>query len=589
MRKRMVLLGSVVPFLAGGCGGLPGDYDPAFEGSASNADQVGQTSQAVDVGNWALGGNTLTETGRLGSNSNHAVEIKVNNLRALRIEPATVPNLIGGDTANAVTPGVTGAAIAGGGWPGGGFPNKVTDDAGFVGGGWQNQAGDNAGSTGNASAATVGGGYKNTASAMRATVGGGYLNKASGAFATVTGGQQNEATAENATVSGGSTNVATAIHTTIGGGTNNRATNLGVTIGGGKDNGASGTYNTVGGGEGNGASEQHSTVAGGLNNQAVAPHSFVGGGLDNLVGQSRGTVCGGARNQTHGQSGAIGGGHDNIVRGDGGTIGGGEFNSAGVEQLIYSYATVAGGSTNTASGVASAVGGGKENAALGANATIPGGFKNGAFGTNSFAAGKEAIADQNGCFVWGDNSAGSVTCGGANRWKTKATGGYYLYTDNTLQHVAVYTQQTSSWQYPSDRNAKQNVVSVRGADVLAKLASVPVSTWSYKADATHTKHMGPMAQDFHAAFKLGNSDRAIDTGDIVGVSLAAIKGLNEKVERLEADNFELVRRLDRLERQPSAHASMFGSREFGLAGLACALLGIWIGRRKRRGESILPA
>jgi trimeric autotransporter adhesin len=220
---------------------------------------------------------------------------------------------------------------------------------------------------------------------------------------------------------------------------------------------------------------------------------------------------------------------------------------------------------------------------------VPGGRGNEARGTGSLAAGARAIADFNGCFVWGDDSIGNVPCGAANRWKTKATGGYYLYTDTNLNHGAVYTQSTSAWQYVSDRNAKENFDPVRGGDVLEKLADVPVSTWSFKSDSTHTKHMGPMAQDFHAAFKLGNSDRAIDTGDIIGVSIAAIKGLNDKVETLESENLELVRRLERLEGQPSAHAGMIGTRDLGLAGLVCAVLGIWIGRKKRRGEGILPS
>jgi hypothetical protein len=66
-----------------------------------------------------------------------------------------------------------------------------------------------------------------------------------------------------------------------------------------------------------------------------------------------------------------------------------------------------------------------------------------------------------------------------------------------------------------------------------------------------------MAQDFHAAFGLGESDRTITTVDADGVALAAIQGLNEKVEvrsqkgevsiqKLEAENAELRRSLAEL-------------------------------------------
>jgi hypothetical protein len=108
--------------------------------------------------------------------------------------------------------------------------------------------------------------------------------------------------------------------------------------------------------------------------------------------------------------------------------------------------------------------------------------------------------------------------------------------------------------YPSDRNAKKGFVPVNEVDVLKRVASLPMSTWTFKTDSSGTRHMGPMAQDFHAAFGLGGSEHAIDTGDVIGVSVAAIQGLNKKVASLEAksgkidaENQELRRGLDRLE------------------------------------------
>ena len=53
------------------------------------------------------------------------------------------------------------------------------------------------------------------------------------------------------------------------------------------------------------------------------------------------------------------------------------------------------------------------------------------------------------------------------------------------------------------------------------------------------RHLSPMAQDFHAAFGLnGTDDKHIATVDEGGVALAAIQGLNEKVEsgKQKADN-----------------------------------------------------
>jgi hypothetical protein len=55
-----------------------------------------------------------------------------------------------------------------------------------------------------------------------------------------------------------------------------------------------------------------------------------------------------------------------------------------------------------------------------------------------------------------------------------------------------------------------------------------------------------MAQDFHAAFGLGTDERHIATVDADGVALAAIQGLNEKVEAKNAEITELKRELESL-------------------------------------------
>ncbi len=43
-----------------------------------------------------------------------------------------------------------------------------------------------------------------------------------------------------------------------------------------------------------------------------------------------------------------------------------------------------------------------------------------------------------------------------------------------------------------------------------------------------------MAQDFHALFPLNDNDKMLDGGDLHSVALAAIQGLNQKVEEKEA-------------------------------------------------------
>ena len=86
----------------------------------------------------------------------------------------------------------------------------------------------------------------------------------------------------------------------------------------------------------------------------------------------------------------------------------------------------------------------------------------------------------------------------------------------------------------SDRTTKTDIFGVEPDEVLAKVDSLPISTWRYKGDAADVHHLGPMAQDFAAAFGLGADDRHIAPLDAAGVGLAAIQALNRKVGEKQA-------------------------------------------------------
>ena len=183
--------------------------------------------QAEEAKNaWSLSGNTGTMPGThfLGTTDNQALQLHVNGLRALRLEPnATSPNVIAGYSGNSVTTGAPGATVGGGGGGGSGNANRVTDSYGVVGGGFGNIAGDNTGSPNDQPYATVGGGLYNTARNTDATVSGGARNTASGSNATVSGGSNNTASGYYATVSGGYSNTASGNYATVSGGSNNTA------------------------------------------------------------------------------------------------------------------------------------------------------------------------------------------------------------------------------------------------------------------------------------------------------------------------------------------------------------------------------
>jgi hypothetical protein len=116
----------------------------------------------------------------------------------------------------------------------------------------------------------------------------------------------------------------------------------------------------------------------------------------------------------------------------------------------------------------------------------------------------------------------------------------------------------TAWVNGSDRNSKENFSPVNPLSVLEKVSNLPITQWKYKVESDGTEHLGPMAQDFHAAFNLnGADDKHIATVDEEGVALAAIQGLNQKLEyqtkekdaeiqSLKQQNDSLTERLDEL-------------------------------------------
>jgi len=322
-----------------------------------------------------------------------------------------------------------------------------------------------------------------------------------------------------------------------------------------------------------------------------------GGGSHNIADGIHAVVTGGQSNVVTLLNGAIGGGQGNRVEGSFGVVGGGRYNVASNRDTV-----VGGGQANTASESAATVGGGWLNQADGAYATVPGGVYNFASGFASLAAGQSARASHDGSFVWSDTSdtefgttadnqfliraAGGVGIGRNNpqapldvnglakvaaiQIGESATPGYVLTADangvGTWQPLvqgqmvaegtaAVGSGVESSSQL-SDRAAKENLETVNAREVLERVAALPISTWNYRSQATGVRHMGPMAQDFHGAFGLGGDDRMISNIDTAGVALAAIQGLNLKleekvteVESLKKQNADLLRRLELLERR----------------------------------------
>ncbi len=96
----------------------------------------------------------------------------------------------------------------------------------------------------------------------------------------------------------------------------------------------------------------------------------------------------------------------------------------------------------------------------------------------------------------------------------------------------------------SDRNRKRDVEPVEPAAVLEQVSQLPIHTWRYKDDSSDALHLGPMAQDFHEAFGLGEDERYIGTLDASGVALAAIQGLYGRLQKKEAELDALIEQLN---------------------------------------------
>ena len=126
----------------------------------------------------------------------------------------------------------------------------------------------------------------------------------------------------------------------------------------------------------------------------------------------------------------------------------------------------------------------------------------------------------------------------------------HLSRHGTVDDIAAATRPPEGTHLPlgahepsrpddSDRNAKEGFVPVDPQGILARVATLPVETWSYKAERPAVRHIGPMAQDFAAAFGVGGDPTRIHAVDASGVALAAIQGLYQLVQAQTAELREL--------------------------------------------------
>ncbi len=198
---------------------------------------------------------------------------------------------------------------------------------------------------------------------------------------------------------------------------------------------------------------------------------------------------------------------------------------------------------------------GSHSVAIGNNTHATGSYAI-ALGANSYASGNFSMAlgqaastaSHSGSFVYADNSNTQWTWATAdNQFTVRAAGGVRLRTASDQSTGCDLPAGSGSWSCTSSRLAKTDFSDLAGEDVLARIARLPIQSWRYRSDPVRARHVGPTAQDFRAAFGLGDDDRAISLVDADGVSLLAAQALERRTRALERENAELKARLERLE------------------------------------------
>ncbi|HYR12547.1 MAG TPA: tail fiber domain-containing protein [Longimicrobium sp.] len=228
----------------------------------------------------------------------------------------------------------------------------------------------------------------------------------------------------------------------------------------------------------------------------------------------------------------------------GGTAGGTGSEWDDVNVGFYSWAgggqTIASGTYSFAMGSV-ATASGQSSVALGEDVT--------ANANHSIVLGRRASAStRTGSFTWADASTTTVFANNAaNSFQIRAAGGVRILTNSAATVGVSLTAGGSSWNVISDRNRKRDFAAVDGEDVLARIRNLPVTTWAYIDEAVSVRHMGPMAQDWHAAFGFSADDTTINMSDLDGVNLAAVQALERRTAALQAQLAERDARIQGLE------------------------------------------
>lgn len=150
-----------------------------------------------------------------------------------------------------------------------------------------------------------------------------------------------------------------------------------------------------------------------------------------------------------------------------------------------------------------------------------------------------------GTFVWSDGSAqqsaDTFRNTANNEFAARATGGFRFRTNLGGTTGCNLPAGSGVFNCTSSRATKMNFAAVSGTDLLAKVRALPITTWNYISEGDKVRHLGPMAEDFYAAFGLGEGSKSIGVQDLASVSLAGVKALEERTAELQDKTAEVER------------------------------------------------
>ena len=441
------------------------------------------TSAAEVATAWSLAGNAGTDPSNqfLGTIDSQPLELRVRNARALRVEPSSV---LFGNPALPITANVIGGSHA----------NQVS--AGVRG-------------------ATIAGGGVPTGESDP----------------DFTGEDPNRVTDNYGTIGGGVGNVA-------GNDADSTLEAAFSTVGGGYQNRAYGGLSTVAGGQENTASGLLSTVSGGYLNCAGGRLSWAGG-YRAKVRQGSARPSPSFACQDAGLSASPFGDQGTFVWADSQEA---RFASTGANQFLVRAGGGMAINTNSPS--------------PGTSLTVAGGVSVQAPGSLSFGSSTRQMMNlwetsyglgvQDDALYFRSFDSFAWFQGGSHADATFDSGGggslLMTLTPGSSASQPTGTARAQTFVNVSDRAAKTAFSNIEPIEILASVLALPIASWSYN-NRPDVRHLGPVAQDFYSAFGLGEGEQTISTIDADGVALAAIQGLNAKLEAerdaLRAENTAL--------------------------------------------------